>query len=349
MQGSLRYPGNHLNLNLEIGLNMIKKIIALCITASFLSHVVIAQAGGTVGTGGYVVAVDEPTFKKGTGPRILVDEAHNNYQTIDDRFKGFADLMIADGASVKPSREPISAKTLADTDVLVICNALNEKNALEKKTIDKWRLPAPEAFTDDEIKAISAWVNSGGSLLLVADHMPFPSAVEKLGNAFGVVTEDNFAFAADFTYKPGDMNLIKFYQQPATPNGDRLRRHPVVEGSKEGQRIPYVVTFTGSAFRMKPGIAYSPILELGEGTKIAWPSDHADISEKTPFSAGVGLLQGAALQVGSGKAAIFGEASLFSVNYADWWKNYPLGFQNPEAPYNKQFILNVIHWLAQPR
>ncbi|MFA7240253.1 MAG: hypothetical protein WC091_09080 [Sulfuricellaceae bacterium] len=319
---------------------MFKKIIALCLTALFLSHAVITQADDVMGTGGYVVTVDVPTYNNGAGPRILVDEGHNNYQTIADRFKGFADLMIADGASVNSLRVPISAKALADVDILVICNALNAKNAQEMATIGKWRLPAPNAFTDEEVKAISAWVRSGGSLLLIADHMPFPAAVENLGNAFGVVMQDNFAFAADFTYKPGDMNLIKFQQPPSQPNGDKLL---------EGVNMPYVVTFTGSAFRMKPGVAYVPILELGEGTKVAWPSDHAEISETTPFSAGVGLLQGVVLPVDSGKAAIFGEASLFSVNYATWWKNYPLGFQNPDAPYNKRFILDVMHWLAQPR
>lgn len=328
---------------------MIKKIIALCFTSFILSHAAVTQAGGVVGTGDYVVAVEQPTYKKGAGPRVLIDEAHFNYLIIDDGFKGFADLMVADGVGVTPLRETVSAKNLAETDILVICNALNERNALEKKNINKWKLPAPEALTSEEIKAISEWVYAGGSLLLIADHMPFPSAIEKLANAFGVVMQDNFAFSADFTYKPGDMNLIKFQQQPPTPNGNRLRRHPVVEGGIEGQRIPFIVTFTGSAFRMKPGVPYSPILELGEGTRLAWPSDHADISERTPFSAGVGLLQGAILRVGSGKVAVFGEASMFTVNYAESANNYPLGFHNSEAPYNKQFVLNLMHWLGQSR
>lgn len=299
------------------------------------------------GTGDYVVTVDKPRFKVGQGPRVAIDEAHHNYQTTEDRFKGFADLLSADGARVTPNREPFSAASLAQVDILVICNALSAKNAEEKATSNKWMLPAPEALSDDEIDAIDLWVKSGGSLLLIADHMPFPNAVDRLASRLGIAMGDNFAFDAKFTYKPGDMNLIKFDSRPAANPSAVL--HPVraLQGRVASERVPYVVTFTGSAFRVKPGVRFTPVLELGEGSNVAWPSDHADISVKTPFSRGAGLYQGVILPVRKGRAAVFGEASMFSVNYAEWVGNYPTGFHNPDAPYNKQFILNLFHWLAK--
>jgi hypothetical protein len=299
------------------------------------------------GTGDYTVTVDKPMYKAGRGPRVTVDEAHHNYQTIDDRFKGFADLLSADGAQVTANREPYSAETLAQMDVVVICNALNAKNAEEKATINKWALPAPEALSDSEIEALSTWIKAGGSLLLIADHMPFPNAVDKLASNLGIAMGDNFAFDAAFTYKPGDMNLIKFYAKPPATNTGKLHPTRAVEGRSAKEHIPYVVTFTGSAFRVKPGVQFSPVLELGEGTNIAWPSDHADISMKTPFTRGTGLYQGVVMRMDKGRVAVFGEASMFSVNYAEWVGNYPTGFHNPDAPYNKQFILNVYHWLAK--
>mgnify|MGYP000101850099 CR=1 FL=1 len=299
------------------------------------------------GTGDYTVTVDKPLYKAGQGPRVTIDEAHHNYQTIADRFQGFANLLTADGARVLPNRSAFSAETLAQTDVLVICNALSAKNAQEKATINKWALPAPEALTDDEIEAITTWVKNGGSLLLIADHMPFPNAVDKLASSLGIAMGDNFAFDAAFTYKPGDMNLIKFYEkQPATNTG-KLHSNAVVRGRNPSEHIPFVVTFTGSAFRVKPGAQFTPVLELGEGTNVAWPSDHADISMKTPFTRGAGLYQGGLLRTGKGRVAVFGEASMFSVNYAEWVGNYPTGFHNPDAPHNKQFVLNVFHWLAK--
>ena len=326
---------------------MIKKIIAASAALALLSHPVIGLTKDAVSPDHYVVSVAHPAYPKGSGPRVLIDEAHHNFSTMEGRLKAFADLLADDGARVAPLRQPLSAKSLAQADVLVICNALNEKNAREKKTEDKWELPAPEAFTDEEIKALDQWIKAGGSLLLIADHMPFPGAVEKLGSSLGVVMQDNFAFAADFTYKPGDMNLITFARDPARPDGDRLYWPPVVDGSKANERVPYVVTFTGSAFRMKPGVAFSPVMELGEGTKIAWPSNHIDISIKTPFAAGVGLYQGVVLPFGSGRVGVFGEAAMFSIAYAEWAHNYPMGFQNPKAQYNKRFILDLFHWLAR--
>lgn len=307
-----------------------------------------APAGKPVGTRDYVVSVKDPAYAKGKGPRIAIDEGHNNYQTLDDRFKGFADLMTADGARVAPLRERLSAAALANVDVLVICNALNEKNAKEKQTLNKWMLPAPSAFEDDEIKTLADWVKSGGALLLIADHMPFPAAAEKLAGALGVVLQDNFAFDAAFTYQPKDMNLMSFHAVPPAPTTGILHpAHPIAMGAREAEKVPFVVSFTGSAFRMKPGVLHSPLLELGHGSNLAWPSDHVDISLKTPFSAGVGFLQGAALPFGYGRVAVFGEASMFSVNFAEWANNYPTGFHNPDAPHNKQFVLNVMHWLAR--
>ena len=140
---------------------------------------------------------------------------------------------------------------------------------------------------------------------------------------------------------------MTFYRAPPAPTTGILRTHTVTEGAKASERIPFVVSFTGSAFRVKPGVSHAPLLELGEGSKIAWPSDYIDISPKTPFASGIGLLQGALLPFGYGRVAVFGEASMFSVNFAEWADNYPTGFHNPAAPHNQQFILNVMHWLAK--
>ena len=323
---------------------------ALCAAALLVNGLTAcaqAPVATVVGTRDYVVTVKQPAYANGAGPRILIDEAHHNYQTMADRFKGFADLMRADGARVAPLRERLSASALANADILVICNALNEANVTVDKAANKWVLPAPSAFGDDEIAALAEWVKNGGSLLLIADHMPFPSAAEKLADALGVVMQSNFAFDAAFTYQPKDMNLITFHRAPPSPATGILHAHPVVAGARAAEQVPFVISFTGHAFRVKPGVLHTPILELGDGSKLAWPSNYIDISLKTPFSAGVGSLQGAVLPHGYGRVAVFGEASMFSVNFAEWAGNYPTGFHNPAAPHNQQFVLNVMHWLAK--
>ncbi|WP_111977560.1 DUF4350 domain-containing protein [Algibacillus agarilyticus] len=322
---------------------MNNKKLASVLLAAMVTVPACATTTSIVGTGDYVVKVENPTYKKGTGPRISIDEGHNNYQTMEHRFKGFADLVQGDGYQAKPLKATFTASSLANTDILVICNALNAKNAPSNKD---WVLPAPSAFTTEEITAVKEWVNAGGSLLLISDHMPFPSAAAKLGEAFNVEIQSNFAFNPYFTFRPGDMNLMRFYQYPGDKQGGTLLNTPIVKGNNPSEAVPYVITFTGSAFRMKPGVPFTPVMQLGKGTTILWPTDYAVMGPTTPSAGGDGLYQGVIMSSGKGRVAVFGEASMFSVGYADWENNYPMGFNNPEANHNQQFVLNLMHWLS---
>jgi hypothetical protein len=60
---------------------------------------------------------------------------------------------------VRAAREPISAASLRDVNILVIANALAERNAE-----GDWTLPTPPAFTEAEAKALREWVEAGASL-----------------------------------------------------------------------------------------------------------------------------------------------------------------------------------------
>ena len=46
---------------------------------------------------------------------------------------------------------------------------------------------------------------------------------------------------------------------------------------------------------------------------------------------------------GSGRAAFFGEAAMFSAQLSD---KQPMGMNAPMAEQNFQFVLNVMHWLS---
>jgi len=322
---------------------MLKKLL-LCFAGVFLL-IQFATAATTAtaitGTGDYVVKVKHPAYAPNSGPRILVDDSHYNYSTPENRFKGFVDLMAADGARVTALHTPITARILAKTDIFVTCNPLNKLNSEHN-----WSLPTPSAFTDDEIKAVQEWVRGGGSMLLISDHMPFPSATAKLAGVFGAIPQNTFVFKPDFQYgNPKDMNLLKFMRYPDNENVSLLRHHIITNGRNKSERIPYVTDFTGHAFRMKAGVKFSPIMVLRKNTNMLWPSVADTMGPKTPSSAGEGFFQGVVLGYGDGRVGLFAEAAMFSVAYADWNNNYPMGFQNPEAKFNQQFILNLTHWL----
>jgi len=259
--------------------------------------------------------IRNPAYPVGKGPVVLIDEAHFNFHTAMGRYLPFADLLRRDGYVVRSSAGRFTAETLEAGKVLVISNALNEKNQ------NDWKPPHLSAFTAEEVEAVREWVAGGGSLLLIADHAPFSGAAENLGKAFGV----RFRNGAALNAKDRGGRLV-FRRSDGT-----LRDHPVTKGIDE------VATFTGSSFQVDaPG---QPLLVFG-------PEIYSFMQQNDPNPAPVkGHLQGAVLPFGKGRVAVFGEAAMFSAQLAGPNKN-PMGMNAEIAKQNPQFLLNVMHWLT---
>ncbi len=275
----------------------------------------------------FSVPVIAPAYPGGAGPVVLLDEAHANFHTMDGRYFVFGKVLRQDGYDVRPSRVPLSAGALAGARVLVIANALHPSNT------GKWELPTPSAFTAEEITAVRAWVEAGGSLLLIADHMPFPGAAGALAEAFGVHMRNGFAYDSARTN-----SRFSF-----TRASGRLATHPVTDGRHAAERVDSVVAFTGQAFHVDaPGRA---LMTLERGTIVLEPRVAWQFDEKTPTVPGAGLLQGALLTYGNGRVAVFGEAAMFSAQLGGA-RRLPMGMNDPAAPQNPQFLLNVMHWLS---
>src|SRR6266566_6405596 len=101
-----------------------KKLILLsgliATTSILLSAVSRAQQ---VADPNFDAKVVHPAYAK-NGPKILFDEAHNNFHTASGRYKPFADLITNDGYQITPNKEKFSAAALKGFNVLVISNAL---------------------------------------------------------------------------------------------------------------------------------------------------------------------------------------------------------------------------------
>jgi hypothetical protein len=273
--------------------------------------------------------VSTRSYRDGEGPVVYVDEAHYNYHTVEGRYATFVEVLRKDGFVVSPLRQKFSAESLAGGNILVIANALPAEDANEESD---W-LPVHSAFTDSEIAAIEQWVSTGGSLFLIADHMPWPGAAEDLGHAFGIQMTNSFA--TDETC--GDDEYLF-----ELANGS-LGNHPITDGRDNDERIDYVRTFTGQAFWLtQPG---EPILLLKPGSVLLFPVQAWEFSSQTPRIPGDGLLQGAVLEHGKGRVAVFGEAAMFSAQVSGAERR-PMGMNMPGAEQNPQFLLNIMHWLA---
>lgn len=297
---------------------------SITLTAVMMTAVVTATVSQQVADTAFAPPVPRPAFAEDRGPVVLLDEAHFNFHTASGRYLTFARLLRHDGFVVHPLTTPFSRESLAGARVLVIANALAERNR------ENWSLPTPSAFTPDEIAAVREWVLAGGALLLIADHMPFPGAAGDLAAAFGFTLLNGYV-------AEGDAGPIVFRRSDGS-----LARHPVTEGRSPAERVDSVTSFTGEAFRADDG---SPLMVLRAGSVIYYPTVAGQITATTPSEPVAGLLQGAVAVAGRGRVAVFGEAAMFSAQLAGPTRT-PMGMNAPLAGQNPQFLLNVMHWLV---
>jgi len=268
-----------------------------------------------------------PAYTAGQGPVVLIDEAHHNFHTAEGRYAPFAQLLRRDGYVVRPEKSAFSAGSLKSAKVLVIANAINAVNERD------WVVPTPSAFSADEIHAVHEWVEDGGSLLLIADHLPFGGAESDLAASFGIRFSNGFVL--DSSTRQG---LIRFRRSDGS-----LASTSITNGRNAAERIDSVTTFTGQGFQ--PDSAGKPLFTIPSGWVLFLPDTAWRFSAATRRQDAGGLLQGAVTRVGKGRVAAFGEAAMFSAQVAGP-AHRPMGFNAPEAAQNAQFVLNVMHWLT---
>ena len=273
--------------------------------------------------------VNNPAFARDEGPNLAIDEGHFNYHTGRGRFAPFAELLRNDGFQVTGLAGPISEEALEDVDILVVSNALSEVNK------ERWTLPTPSAFTSGEIATLKSWVDDGGSLLLIADHFPFPGAAAEMAQAFG------FTFLNSFVFRDPTIATFDVF----TREDGSLRGHIITRGRNSTESIRTVVTFTGSALQAPPSAR--PLIVFPDEYIALLPEAAWEFDEKTPHLAAAGYLQGAVMESGEGRVAIFGEAGMFTAQKTSDDAESLLGFNVPEAAQNKQFILNLVRWLSR--
>lgn len=266
--------------------------------------------------------VGETSTEGGKGPRtVCIDEAHTNFHTRTGRYAPFADALVEAGFEVVSSTEPFSSESLARCHVLVVSNALHPSNETT------WRVPIQPAFADGEPEAVRAFVEAGGGLFLIADHMPFPAAAAPLGAVFGVTFSNGFAMS------PTGTSPDSFSREAGT-----LGEHEVTED------VERVASFTGQAFRAPEGA--TSILRFPSGYVSLEPQEAWQFDESTPRHDIGGWSQGLVMSVGSGRVAIWGEAAMFTTQEVD---GSIIGVGAPEetgAKDNGRLRENLVRWLA---
>lgn len=266
------------------------------------------------------------TFTTPNAPVVLLDEAHHNFHTMEGRYLTFTKILTSDGYLVKKNQAKFSKASLSKASILVISNALNKKN------VENWDLPNYSAFSRQEVEAVFHWVKSGGSLFLIADHMPFPKASEDLAAIFG------------FQFNNGYVEDLADRSQVFSIDKGNLAYHEILRGTDKTRAITAVKAFTGQAFLSPPNA--KPLLVLGEQSVSLMPHISWEFSDETPEISVNGWHQGATLEFGKGRIVVFGEAAMFTAQVSGK-KKRKMGVNAIGAEQNEQFLLNIMHWLSK--
>jgi hypothetical protein len=295
------------------------RIVTICALLLALAGVTLGQQQPDLE---FNTSVENPTYSR-NGPRVMFDEAHHNFHTADRRYKPFVDLLKSDGYQVIRNRTPFSKPSLGSFKVLVIANALGAEN-MNDEGADQ------SAFTEDEIMAVYDWVKGGGALLLIADHAPFGGAAAALGTRLAVDMSKGFTFDAENALQ-GIASFLVFSRE-----NKLLGPHPIFEGRNEKERVNRVLSFTGQSLK---GTEESfSILKLADTAQ-----DSPNREQKNMVSA-AGRGQALAFKVGKGRVVVHGEAAMLSAQITGQEK-FKMGM-NFEGYDNKQYALNLMHWLS---
>jgi hypothetical protein len=182
-------------------------------------------------------------------------------------------------------------------------------------------------------------VSNGGSLLLIADHYPFGSAVEILGNKFGIDFQKGMVEDSVYYDKPSnDYSRLEFSKQ----NG-LLPDHEISRG------INKVITFSGQSLKCSnPYFSFlnlsSSAFDLNADVKIIRDGNDSrvEINYIHPTSAS-GRSQGIAMTFGKGKIVVLGEAAMLTAQKSRDDLNIGMNYNTD----NKILALNIMHWLTE--
>jgi len=270
-------------------------------------------------------AIAQPEYTWGKGPVVAIDEGHNNFHTANGRYLPFARLLRSDGYVVKGYPGEFKKSDLKDVRILVIANALNKIN------IENWFLPTPSAFTSTETDVVRRWVEAGGSLFLIADHMPMGGAAADLAASFG------FKFTNGFAGDTARNGPAFFFRKDST-----LLSCSITNGRNAGETVNKVVTFTGQAFRTPVGA--NSILRFDK-RYVLMETDTAWIfNSRTRYTPIKDWSQGSYMKYGKGRLVVFGEAAMFTAQLAGQAKA-KVGMNSEYAEENYKLLLNIVHWL----
>lgn len=245
-------------------------------------------AAGALFAGGAVWYRDPGEPK---GGRILVDEAHSNWEWTEEaltketygektvyNYYSMVDYVRKFYPKVDRNHDRLSLQRLREYDVLVL------------KTPTR-------PYSPDEIEAVHAFVRGGGGLWLIGDHtdvLGMNTHLNSISREFGIEFQPDSICGFEAPWK-------QTYRPPAAG------RHPVIA------TLPPTLFATSCSLRCSAGVRPVIISRDSFGDEIDYGTENfvADMtpSAHEPFGS---FIQCAAARYGGGRVLAFGDSTLFS-------------------------------------
>jgi hypothetical protein len=260
-------------------------------------------------------------------PKVLFDEAHKNHHRIDNTYKPFTTLITNDGCIVKSTDKAIDKATLENTDIFIVGTAMGKEDPGDISP-----------FSQYEVDAIEQWVKGGGSLLLITEHYPIGLAMSPILHKFELQVHNGYT--EDTLLNNKEVRDALLFTKS---KGNLNSTHPILEN------VEKLNTFTGSS--VKGDSTWTELLIFtpkaqNYNVKVDVKRSGGDITtsvEYADFYSAKGYSQGVCKQYGKGKIVVLAESACLTAQIDKNGNKF--GMNSPNAD-NKQFVLNLIRWLA---
>ncbi|MCW5909694.1 MAG: hypothetical protein KIT62_01410 [Cyclobacteriaceae bacterium] len=300
----------------------------LIIAVAFSLTLFACNSKGSKADNDFDVSVASPELKE-QKPKVLFDKAHKNHHKIETTYKPFATLISNDGCIVNSTGKPIDQALLSGTDIFIIATAMGKKDPGDKPP-----------FSQSEIEQLEQWVTNGGSLLLVTEHFPFGLAMKPVFDRIGVQVHNGYTEDTLLTNKEGVADALLFTKA----NGSLNATHPILDN------VERLNTFTGSS--VKGDSTWTPLLIFtpdaqNYNVKVEVTEKGGDIITNVSYAdfySANGYAQGICKQYGKGKIVVLAESAFLTAQFDRNGNKFGMNLPNQD---NKQFVLNLIRWLAK--
>jgi hypothetical protein len=291
--------------------------------------------------------VRQPAFPAGTGPRVVIDAGHFNEDRAD--LAPLVELLNRDGFRVSFHESTWTPTALAQADLVIIAGPLAAARANPQSADFAWSdQTRRDAFTTEEVVAMTGWVRAGGNLLLLLDEAPVPAATRTLAEALGVEVRNTRTWdagqrPAGYTYPPDDLSgsYIMFTRERRT-----IGKHAILDGRNRDEKVDRVATYLGSS--LVGPFDGSVLLALSPDAFDYWKDapERGGAEHRVPA---VGRAQAVAFKLDQGRVVVASESGAFEVPAG--------GAEDPgdalgkglafKGAQNQQFVLNTIRWLGR--